>query len=390
MAADLGVAFFLWICLAVGVAAVYWRGRFLLLEKRYMEALIDTAERLAVLVRQVERAAWVAVDTEADSLYSYPEKLCLLQISLPGQDELVDPLAGMEMEGLRGALGGHHLILHGGDYDLRLLYRSWGFVPKGVFDTMLAARLVGMSEFGLEKLVSAILGVKLEKGPQRANWARRPLTDRMLAYARNDSRHLKPLADRLLEELRGLGRQAWHEEMCERLVRDCAQDSEVDTELVWRISGAHRLDRRGLAVLRALWHWRDREARRLCRPPYFVLPHDHLVRMAEGVARGQSIEDTIPRRTRPARRTALLGAVAEALALPDAEWPKVRRPVGLRLSSAQRQGLVRLQQRRDRVARELQMDPSLLGSRSVLVGLASGRMDPERDLMSWQRKLLLG
>jgi ribonuclease D len=124
------------------------------------------------------------MDTEADSLHAYPEKLCLIQISISGADELLDPLAKMDLKPLLEVFRRHELIVHGADYDLRLLRKSCGFVPTTIFDTMLAARLLGCREFGLTNLVSKCLGVKLEKGPQKANWARRPLTERMEVYAR--------------------------------------------------------------------------------------------------------------------------------------------------------------------------------------------------------------
>jgi len=352
--------------------------------------LIDAAVDLARLAERVHGSDWVAVDTEADSLYSYPERLCLLQISVPGEDALVDTLAGLDLAALRAALSVHTIILHGGDYDLRLLYRSLDLVPRGVFDTMLAARLLGFREFGLEKLLAQLLGVTLEKGPQRADWSRRPLTPRMIEYARNDARHLKALADRLAQDLETRGRADWHREMCQRLVRECTREPEIDGDRVWRLSGAHRLGRRGLAVLRELWHWRDREARRLRRPPYFVLPHETLVAIAEAaVASAAGPEGVLPRRMSPGRRAAVLAAVTAALALPEPRWPHLPKAVGLRLTTAQRRAQVRLQERRDQAAQQLQIDPSLIASRALLVRLAGGLMDPESELMAWQRGLLL-
>jgi len=185
--------------------------------------VIDTDEKLAALLPGIRAAAWIAVDTEADSLHAYPEKLCLIQISIAGEDELLDPLSSMEMGPLLEVLGRHELIFHGADYDLRLLRKSCGFVPSAISDTMLASRLLGYREFGLNHLVSKHLGVPLEKGPQKANWARRPLTPRMEIYARNDTHYLKPLSDLLLGQLKEKGRLGWHRETCARLVADCAQ-----------------------------------------------------------------------------------------------------------------------------------------------------------------------
>src|SRR6185436_398769 len=129
----------------------------------------------------------------------------------------VDPLAIAQLDPLLDALNAHQLIMHGADYDLRLLRKHHEFVPSAIFDTMVAARLLGERQFGLGSLVEKFLGVKLEKGSQKANWARRPLTERMEIYARNDTHFLKPLADKLRAELESGGRLAWHEESCARL-----------------------------------------------------------------------------------------------------------------------------------------------------------------------------
>lgn len=190
--------------------------------------MIDDDQKLAKFFHQLEAAPWVAVDTEADSLHAYPEKVCLLQISTPAGDELIDPLADINLDPLLQALCVHELIMHGADYDLRLLRKHHDFVPSAIFDTMLASRLLGCRQFGLTNLVADYLGVTLDKGSQKADWARRPLTERMEIYARNDTRYLKPLADRLKVELQEKSRLSWHEEVCARLIADCAKPALPD------------------------------------------------------------------------------------------------------------------------------------------------------------------
>src|SRR5262249_29610786 len=124
----------------------------------------------------LQAASWVAVDTEADSLHAYPEKVCLIQISTVAGDELVDPLAGVDINPMLDALTGHELIMHGADYDLRLLCKHHKFVPSAVFDTMLAGRLLGLRQFGLSHLVDRLLCVKLEKWAQKAKLSIQPPT----------------------------------------------------------------------------------------------------------------------------------------------------------------------------------------------------------------------
>ena len=163
--------------------------------------MIETDEKLAAWLPKLRAAKWVALDTEADSLHAYPEKVCLIQISTADGDRLVDPLAKINLDPLLDALNAHELIMHGADYDLRLLRKHHEFTPSAIFDTMLAARLVGERQFGLSSLVEKFLGVKLDKGSQKADWARRPLTEKMEIYARNDTHYFKPLADKLKLEL---------------------------------------------------------------------------------------------------------------------------------------------------------------------------------------------
>ena len=129
--------------------------------------VIDREAELLALCEAITAAPWVALDTEADSLHAYPEKLCLIQISVPGRDELVDPLAGMDMSVFFSALNRHTLLMHGADYDVRLFKRGCNFVPNQIFDTMLAARLTGRMQFGLSALVKEFLGVELEKARAR-------------------------------------------------------------------------------------------------------------------------------------------------------------------------------------------------------------------------------
>src|ERR1039457_6170845 len=174
--------------------------------RQYIPRVIDTERKIEAFLPVLRAATWVAVDTEADSLHAYPEKVCLIQISTVSGDRLIDPLAGLNLDPMLEELSGHELIMHGADYDLRLLRKHHEFVPSAIFDTMLAARLLGLRQFGLGNLVERYLGMKLEKGPQKANWALRPLTERMERYARNDTHYLKALAERLKPELKASGR----------------------------------------------------------------------------------------------------------------------------------------------------------------------------------------
>jgi ribonuclease D len=354
----------------------------------YALTVIDTDVKLAALLPTIESASWLALDTEADSLHAYPEKLCLIQISTVAGDELIDPLAGIGLNPLLAALDRHELIMHGADYDLRLLRKHHEFVPSAILDTMLAARLLGEKQFGLSSLVEKFLGVKLDKGPQKADWARRPLTARMETYAQNDTHFLKPLADKLKVELQGKNRLAWQQESCERLITDSTTPSQTDADSVWRIKGSHKLNRHALAVLRELWRWRESEAIATNRPPFFILNHEKLTSIAAAAAAHQSVDHLLPQRMSPRRRAGLIEAVHTALGLSASQLPEIVRHKFHRPGEVEMQRYRELEQRRDARARELGIDPTLIASRATLGELSRDWDKHSVELMNWQRELL--
>ena len=352
--------------------------------------MIDTEQRLAEFLPMLRAATWVAVDTEADSLHAYPEKVCLIQISTADGDELIDPLAGINLNPLLEALSGHELIMHGADYDLRLLEKHHRFVPSTIFDTMLAGRLLGLSQFSLSHLVEHHLGVKLEKGAQKANWAMRPLTERMERYARNDTHYLRPLQEKLKSELAAKARLGWHQEYCSRLILDATKERPPDLDSVWRVKGSHLLGGASLAMLRELWRWRETEAIRSNRPPYFVVSHETLVEVAEAAANARSIDAFLPKNFSERRRGDLLKAIARGLDLSPNDHPKTLRVLSRRPSESERRRFLELQKQRDLRATELGIDSTLIASRATLSDLAHDWEKHAPELMDWQRALLVG
>lgn len=349
--------------------------------------MIADAKRLEAVVSALKQSAWVAVDTEADSLHAYPEKLCLMQFSLDSGDFLVDTLARLDLGALLDSLRNRELIFHGADYDLRMLRKTFNFIPSSVFDTMTAARLLGYQQFGLGHLVHRHLGVTLEKGPQKMNWARRPLTPRMEEYARNDTRFLKALSDILRAELEAKGRASWQKETCQQLIIDCADIPTPNSEQ-WRLKGSDRLDPRGLAVLRELWKWREREAVAANKPPFFVLNHDLVLRLAHEAEAIENIERILPPKLSHRRREAILHAIAHARNIPNEQLPRKRVNVLYQPTLAEQKRFTALRLVRDKRAAELQIDPTLIASRSTLVLLSQDWEKYQGDLMHWQRELL--
>ena len=350
--------------------------------------MIDTDAKLAAFLPTIKSAAWLALDTEADSLHAYPEKVCLIQISTAAGDKLIDPLTKTNLDPLLDALNAHELIMHGADYDLRLLRKHHEFVPSAIFDTMLASRLLGECQFGLGSLVEKFLGLKLDKGPQKADWARRPLTERMEKYARNDTHYLKPLADKLKSSLKTEGRLSWHQESCARLIAESSQPPVVDKNSVWRIKGSHALSRHPLAILRELWHWREREAIAANRPPFFILAHEKLVDIAVAAAAHQPVENLLPMRMSPRRRDSLADTIKTELQLPADEYPEILRHKGHRPTEMEMSRYRELEKRRNAQAHQLGIDPTVIASRATLNGLANDWDKNAPELMNWQRELL--
>jgi ribonuclease D len=350
--------------------------------------VIDTEDKLAALLPALRAAPWIAMDTEADSLHAYPEKLCLLQISSEGVEALVDPLARLGLAPLLDIFHDHQLIMHGADYDLRLLRKTFDFKPTSIFDTMLAARLMGCREFGLSNLVQKFLNVKLEKGPQKADWSRRPLTPRMEEYARNDTRFLKPLADILRKELEEKGRLQWHEETCRRLIEECSVIRTPDPETVWRVKGSFHLGSNALAVLREIWNWREKEAVASNKPPYFILQPDTMIGLSIAAVEGKSLEQLIPKRFSPRRHSTLVRAVQRGLHSPDK--PQLIRATHYRQTADEKRRYHELEKKRNRRAHDLGIDPTIIASRAELVQLARNGSSQEDEIvmMNWQSELL--
>jgi ribonuclease D len=364
------------------ISASAWR------RDHYILRVIDTDAKLVAYLPALTSATWLALDTEADSLHAYPEKVCLMQISTAAGDRLIDPLASLNLDPFFAALSKHDLIMHGADYDLRLLHKHHAFIPRAIFDTMLAARLLGERQFGLGSLVEKFLGVKLDKGPQKADWARRPLTERMETYARNDTHYLKSVADKLKDELQQKNRLGWHQESCARLIADCSQPVATDQDAVWRVKGSHALGRAALAVLREIWQWREAEAIAANRPPFFILSHEKMVELAEAAAGHQAVEPLLPPRMSPRRRDSLRAAIRAGLAVPADRHPEKVRHHHSRPTEAEMHRYRDLERRRNAHAHKLGVDPTLIAPRAMMGDLARNWDQHAPELMSWQRELL--
>ena len=347
--------------------------------------MITTSEPLDQLISEIAGIDRIAIDTEADSLHCYFEKLCLIQLSVPGRDALIDPLAGFSIEPFCDELSRHELVIHGADYDLRLMARSGHLKATRVFDTMLAARLMGRTEFSLAALLSSNFGVTLAKQSQKANWAMRPLPSQMLEYAMKDTQYLLPLAELLETELRTAERWEWFQQSCEKAIASAASIRVKDVANAWRITGSSDLHGRAAAVLRALWQWRDAEARAGDRPPFHILHNEQLVHCAKAYDLGEAV---VPRHLTGTRRNRFVTAAEKALDLPESEWPQPIKKQRIRATPEQLRLFNHYKTERDRAARQLGLDPSIIAPKAALEAITlDASLVPEK-LMKWQCELL--
>jgi ribonuclease D len=347
--------------------------------------MIVTDSQLTDLLTQLEGVDRIAVDTEADSLHCYYEKLCLIQLSVAGNDYLIDPLAGFDLAPLANALTEREIVLQGADFDLRLLRRSMNFVATRIFDTVIAARLIGIREFSLSALVERFFGIVLTKGSQKANWAQRPLPRHMAEYAMNDTRYLLPLAEKLEAALGERGRLEWFRQSCQRALEQTFVQRVRDEDEAWRISGSGKMDGRTSAILRELWRWREKEAQVADRPAFHVLQNHLLLQAAEAFAASKTPDF---RHFSERRRQAFRAAGEKALLLPEAAWPGRRRRVRGRSTPQMERAAEALRRRRDAVADEHGLEPSFIAPRGALDAVAADESQSTALLVPWQRSLL--
>jgi ribonuclease D len=357
--------------------------------------LLDQPGSLAPLLAALERVDEVALDTEADNMYHYKTRVCLLQFLVGSEIFLVDVLApGMKLDALWRVLAKKHLLMHGSDFDLRLLHDLCGFKPKSIFDTMLAAQLLGRSRFGLASLLEEHFGVKLDKDGQKANWSKRPITPKLLAYAALDVWHLPALRDILARELKKLGRTDWLDQQCRAQIAAGSEGFAPATENDWRIGRSERLRGPGLTVLHAVWHWRESQAQRLDTPPFKVCGNSLILKIAEAAENGESEEAILAQINLGKRHPRIFPSLAAAIRAGFERDPKTlprrpgRDPNHLSLTQAEVALQDRIRADRDRVAAKLKIEATLIANRSQLAQIARRPTHLGEVLLPWQAELL--
>jgi ribonuclease D len=335
-------------------------------------AWIRTPDDLASLTRSLAGGRAIALDTESDSLFHHFEKVCLIQIGTEDGDcSLVDTLVLRDLSPLAPIMAdpGILKVLHGADYDVTTLKRDFGFSFASLFDTMIAARLLGRSELGLAAVARDLLGVSLSKDNQKDDWSRRPLTPQQEAYAAADVAHLVALQRRLSAELESLERLAWLREECDAIAALAPAARRRDPDAYLSIKGAKRLKPRALAALRELHAWREQRAQETDLPPFKILGNEVLLRLAELPQGAPDLASHLSPRLKP-RAGEIEAALARAHALDEGQLPVVPRSARpIPPEPVARRG-ARLRAWRSAKAAELKLDVSVVLPQRLIDKLA--------------------
>jgi ribonuclease D len=360
---------------------------------------VRSNEEFVALMRRVGRESLVALDTEAASFHRFVDRIYLIQLSSRRETAIIDPLTVTEVSGLGSLLADPaiEVVFHDADYDLRILDRDYGFHARHLFDTRIAAHLLGEPAVGLAALLEKHVGVSLDKKYQRADWSRRPLPPEMLEYAATDTCYLLALRERLRTALEARGRLSWAEEEFERLEGVRWTPPETNGGAHLRVKGARALSRRSLAVLRELLPWRDSIAAEWDRASFRVVSMEALLALSSVLPR--SSEDLakvggLSQRLVTERGASLLAVIERGLSVPEKDLPRFPRAERHAADPKFDQAVDRLKRVRNEMAERLGLDPGVLCPKGTLEAVARARPKTSAalgeipEIRKWQVELL--
>ena len=360
---------------------------------------VDTAAALAEVIAAARGEPLVAADTEAASFHRYKDRVYLVQLSTRHSTAVIDPLAISDFSPFAALLADAKVekVFHDADYDLRTLDRDYGFRARHLFDTRIAAQLLGEPAIGLAALLEKYLGLRLTKAHQRADWSQRPLTPAMLAYAADDTRHLPQLRDAMRDGLTALGRLAWAEEEFRHLEDLRWTGPADDGQAYQRIKGAKALPPRSFAALRELVAWREGVAAERDTALFRVIGNEALLGVSRALPRSigdlgaiKDLPASLARRHGPE----LVAAVGRALALAETDLPTRERAPRAPHDPDLDSRVERLKVARNTVAQQLGLDPGVLCGKSMLETIARQRpadlaaLGRIEDVRKWQVEVL--
>jgi len=335
---------------------------------------LDDPSSVERFLSEIGPCTEIALDTEGASFHRFHDRIYLLQLSTREKSAIIDPLATASLPNLGNLLEDRSIqvVFHDADYDLRLLRQDYGWSVANIFDTRVAAQLLGIKSFGLAALLEQYFDVKLDKKHQRADWSMRPLPDDMLEYAAQDTRFLLQLRDHLEGELKARARLHWAKEEFS-LLEETKWAEGADDDAFMRIKGARDLNQRELAVLRELAAWRDDAARDLDRATFRVIGNEALLEIARRAPKTMqdltAVKGT-PRALMERAGTQVLGAVRRGMEVPEAELPRFPKPLRWNKDADFDNRVVKLKAARDEAATRLNLDPGILCPREKLEAVA--------------------
>jgi ribonuclease D len=356
---------------------------------------LDTTDVVDTFLASIGDTKILALDTEGASFHRFVDRIYLLQLSTRERTAIIDPIPIGRPDGLGRLLedANVEIVFHDADYDLRLLHQDYAWHVRNIFDTRVAAQLLGLKAFGLAALLERYFGVKLDKKHQRADWSMRPLTQGMLDYAAQDTIHLLELRDRLKAELERMGRWAWAKEEF-ALLEGTKWPDEDPANAFLRIKGARDLTRRELALFRELVQWRDHLARQLDRATFRVVGNEQLFEASR--QRPASVDALaaikgMPRGIIESRGEEVLAAIKRGLAVPEADLPRFAKSARWDRDPDFDARTAALKTVRDAAATRLDLDPGVLCSRDRMEAVARKNpstreeFDQIPELRRWQK-----
>ena len=347
---------------------------------------MDRPEQAARVLAAIASVKEIALDTEGASFHRYVDRIYLLQLSTRDRSMILDPLS-LDAATLAplGALlesPAVETVLHDADYDLRLLHQDYGWHVRHIFDTRVAAQLLGLKAFGLAALLERYFGLKLDKKHQRADWSMRPLPADMLDYAAQDTMNLLELRDFMRDELTKKERLEWAREEFTRLEGTRWADEDPGDAFL-KVKGARDLSRRELAVLRELVPWREQVAESMDRATFRVIGNEQLLEIARVAPRTRDDLSRIKGVSRGLlenRARDIIGAVERGMAVPEADLPRFPRSPRWDRDPQFDTRVGALKAVRDAAAARLDMDPGVLASRERLEAVARVKPKSVEDL----------
>ena len=362
--------------------------------KAHSYLLINSLPELQKFATRLEKQRIIGVDLEADSMYHFKEKVCLIQIATSNTTAVIDPLQIKNLSVLKPVFRRADIqkVFHGADYDVRSLYRDFKVTINNLFDTELACRFLGFKESGLDAVLTKKYNVRLDKKYQRKDWSKRPLPEDMIAYAAADVRYLIPLAKSLQNELKNKGRLSWVREECAYLskVRPVSNDS---APLFLGFKGAGKLGPRGLAVLEELLHLRKKIAQQQDRPLFRIIGNKSIMTLAE--ARPQSIKKLVKTEALGSKQidrygNEIVSAVKKALRIPARDLPKYPRKTAPTVPAIVAKRVKALRRWRDQLANKLEIDPAIICTKALISAIAVQKpvsvsgLSMVKELKTWQ------